>query len=373
MRKPIICLFLALSFVLSAAMTPALATSIDTETIEDLYVGHATIAQKKSIITSLQHAENLKDELGLENIPFSDIFIGNKIHIYHYTDAGFEESRLAFPLFYNGTLIALARETDNGHYQISTALANEIEKINSPLISIIYDLDSCYLFDGSDFILLRKNSVEVESRSSLSSDRTRAFMNTSQIKICDLSLASSLNYEAPASTMSTTTYYTHDVDYVSQFPPSPSYICWAATIACIKNSVDSSSSLTAIDVAKKQYGSTDYNKTLLHSTAATLMKNSYNLNYTYKTSVPSSSVICTNIKNDKPIFGIFSYVISSRSTSKGYHDVTIHGINTSSGYVEVMDPEFGATTAYKSGSIYTYISEWSDVNLTWVESICSSW
>ena len=81
---------------------------------------------------------------------------------------------------------------------------------------------------------------------------------------------------------------------------------------------------------------------------------------------PSDSALVTNISNGYPVFGIFGWL-------SGYHAVTIYGINAITGYISVMDPEFGVTTALHNGTSYVYTSSYSGVNLILDSGICHSW
>ena len=351
--------------------TPAFASSTPSETEPLSYANYPTDIQKESIITSLQHIENLKQSMGLDNVSFSEISVGERLHTYNYTSTGFEESWLTYPLFCNNNLFAVARETSGGHFQITTALAEKIRESGKSNVAIVCDVNSCYLFDGADFSLLQETTTEVTTRLSLSNSEARSIIDTSELESCDLSISTSLDYTSELMPLSTSTYFEcSNVKYVTQNPPSN--LCWAATIACIKNAV-SSTSLTAVNVAQKKYGTSDYDKTISNSDIASFMKNSYSLSYTHKTSVPSDTVIKKNMSNGYPIFGIFSWVSSSRSTTKSYHDGTIYGIDTADKYIAIMDPEFGATVSYKSGSSYKYISDWSGVELTFAQALCQSW
>lgn len=142
-----------------------------------------------------------------------------------------------------------------------------------------------------------------------------------------------------------------------------SNICWAATIACINNYVHGTS-LTAIQVAKTYYGE-NYNKSFSTSSSAGVMRAHYNLLYQYYARVPSSNIILSNIQSGYPIYGRFVH-------SSGGHAVTIYGVNLISGYITVMDPEFGSTICYYSNGIYSYTGR-SGAKLKLTEAICYIW
>ncbi len=83
-------------------------------------------------------------------IEFSDLYIGDKIQAYEYVESGFEELYSAYPLLYNDELVALAFEVDEGCCQISTDLAAKIDDASVSKLSLVYDLSSIYLFDGTE-------------------------------------------------------------------------------------------------------------------------------------------------------------------------------------------------------------------------------
>ena len=144
---------------------------------------------------------------------------------------------------------------------------------------------------------------------------------------------------------------TLSVSVVSQLPYSN--ICWAASVACIGNYL-TSSSYTAVDVAKTVYG-TNFNQTASAETALGALKNIYGVGYTYHVSVPSDDTIYNNLSKGYPIYSLWSY-------SSGNHATVIRGVLTNS-YVMVMDPEFGFTTAWKNSGVYSYVSGYSGVTL----------
>ena len=59
--------------------TPAFASSTPSETEPLSYANYPTDIQKESIITSLQHIENLKQSMGLDNVSFSEISVGERL------------------------------------------------------------------------------------------------------------------------------------------------------------------------------------------------------------------------------------------------------------------------------------------------------
>ena len=59
---------------------------------------------KEGIIAALQDIEMVSLEFGLEDVQFSEIMIGHEMHKYEYTNNGFEDDGITYPLFYNEKL-----------------------------------------------------------------------------------------------------------------------------------------------------------------------------------------------------------------------------------------------------------------------------
>ena len=133
-------------------------------------------------------------------------------------------------------------------------------------------------------------------------------------------------------------------------------LCWAATIATISNYVYGTS-LTAYSVAQNIYHPSNIDQTLSASVAQSLMRDTYNLYYTYRDLEHSVSVILDNITNDYPIYGIFEWSGSS-------HAVTNYGMNATGSRLMVMDPMCGSVTANLSDYGYSYIPSYLGQKLT---------
>lgn len=322
--------------------------------------GLPSLGDKNAIIEILQYIEPDKASFGLDSVEFGDLEVGNKICAYEYTEDGLVDLYFTFPLLYNDNIVALATEVENGNFQISTALASNLNDSGKTDVSLIYDSEGVYLFDGSEFTLLGKSMIEVSSRQSVSAVEPTI---GNIVKLSSLEVTEPLGYYPVAENRADTSW-SCPVGYVRQ--GSGSNICWAATIACISNYVNGTL-LRAVDVAKRFYGEDDYDQSASHRTCEILMQNVYDLDYTYKNQIPSDNVILENLKDDFPLYGSFLW-------AKGSHAVTIYGINIQSGYISVMDPEFGAATAYYSyDNGYSYISDYSGVSLSLDCAICHSW
>lgn len=318
------------------------------------------------IIEALQNAEYIKDELGLDSFDFSEITISNPIYTYEYTNQGLLENNLMYPLKVDDVLVAWAIPLDDSSdtkYQITTALIYETNSVlqDNTNFALIYDYEYCYLYDGSEFYQLAEVTHNVENRSVLNVDNV--YMDDFDIQLTNIDESVCLNYSFNQNTR-VQTYYECPVGYVTQ-NPSP-YLCWAATIASIVN-YKKGTSYTAVDVAKKHYGNTNYNRTLTIGEEDNILISDYLLLYLHKDKIPGDSVIGKNIINDYPVYATF------KNSNGGYHAVVIFGINTISGYISVMDPLSGACSATISGSGYRYVSVNSGVTFTLECATCRYW
>ena len=68
--------------------------------------------------------------------------------------------------------------------------------------------------------------------------------------------------------------------------------------------------------------------------------------------------IYQSICADYPVGGTFDVI------GGAYHATVIFGVNVISGRIQVMDPEYGSTTAtYSSNGVYTYVSSYANTTL----------
>lgn len=326
----------------------------------------ASESPKSKIISALQNMEWMKDDMGLADVDFRTLSITEPMYTYEYTSRGWIQNNVMYPLLSNGVLTAWAisfdRNGDDG-YQITTELVEEVRLAlaENTKFTLLYDDAHCYLYDGNVAHLLKQNGIQVKSR-------TPWAMNVNELptnaNLTDISDAELLGYTVKMTTYAQT-YYECPVSFVTQNPPS--YMCWAASIACIVNYV-SGTHYTAMDVAKKHYGNTYYNQTLPAGYEQGVLRSEYNLLYTFQNRVPGDGVIGHNIRTGFPICATFK----SPQSSMG-HIVVICGINVISGYIKIMDPESGFVSSTISSSGYQYVSPYAGVTLTFIQATCRYW
>lgn len=318
----------------------------------------------------LNDVECQKSIIGLSEVDFAALKIGAPVQTYNYVDNTFKEARKMYPITYNNKLVLWIID-NGGQFQVTTALVNEVNSAiedNVPF-SIVYDRSSSYLYANDNFVLVGSSALQDMTRAVLEPD---SIMSRGDLKTTALTENTALGYKASTNSdlvcasayaKSAPIYYECGVSYVSQNPPSA--LCWAASVASIANYCKGKS-LNAVTVAKGYYGATDYNYGINPFEAPAVLGN-YDLTYSYKYEVPSDNVILENIVANYPIYGNFVVGLTT-------HAGVIYGTNVMSGYIYIMDPEFGFTSASKgTNGYYSYTSGYSGTTVTLISASCYSW
>ena len=330
--------------------------------ISNLDISSKTI---KLINNALTYVEEDKSSFGIRDVNFDLLEVTDSVNMYSFENDCFRKIGEFYPIVLGSHIIALAISNPQGKYSIETSLAKSIDKFNHDDIAVIYDALGAYLYNGQDLIFLGESGIKVPERSSINENRIIDF---SGVKLSSTEISVSLDYKTKGRPTNRQTYYSCNVSYVPQAPYSN--LCWAATTACIKNYLNNSNYTTA-QIAMLYFNSgTVYNVGMYDCNVASFMQNTLMLSYTYGNYKPSDAAILSNITNGFPIYGSFTW---SSGSSNGRHASTIYGVNAVSGYITVMDPEFGSSTATTNGSTYTYVSGYSGVTLTLDRGICHSW
>lgn len=303
----------------------------DAKAYEDTLVSEDV---KEAVINSLKDIEPLKGTIfGDAELEFEELQIGSIIYAYEYVENEFREIIQYFPLFHDDELVAFALSQDGTHYQLETKMAEKISDRNVRNCAIIYALDGCYLYDGISFMLLTSYDFS-NNRSNLCGR-----IDNMGVMLCDLQQREELGYiQMPGARVQT--YYSCNVPYITQLPYNK--ICWTATIATISNYLNGTN-YTAEQVARAHHGE-NFNEYVNSLTMASIMRNTYNLNYTYQAHLIKSMEIYDSIVSKYPVAGNCIYIENDKV--KAAHSVTIYGINTISGYIVLMDPAGGSITVY---------------------------
>ncbi len=336
MKKPttkrLFTLILTIAMLCSTALT-AQATNISTGPISLI-----PAAEKSSLESALGDVELMKDDFGFSDVNFSLITAGTAIQTYEYLPTGFEELRIAYPLFYGGELLAVALRTSSGHYQIVTYLVEYLKDYVHENIAIVYDADGCYVYDGSSFTFLYERNPNISTSRGSMAKRRLLNSGESALSLSSLAPVAALTYQ-PKSENSVATsspvYISTNILHVTQQPYDK--ICWAACIAMIANQLNGTS-LTASMVAKSYYGETNFNQDPDRTIVIQIMNQSrygYNLGYTLNLSAPTAALILDNIESRYPVYASVDY-----RSGNGGHAIVVYAISTvlSNEYVVAKDP-----------------------------------
>ncbi len=331
---------------MSCFTSNAFAVSVCEESTETNVSNNGTVDYSE-VAKQLSYAEVIKDNYGMSDVDFGSIVASDTVYAYEYTASGTEKIFDFVPLMYEGELIAwvmVSMVDDNLLYQFTTSFVDEAKELiaDGKEIAIIYAYDSCYLYDGSILYLLNVISEDdsVESR--------KVIYTVDELSACNIVLsAPNAFYELPEissvdGVVVPTESYVLSVDHVYQ--GDGTYMCWAASIACVLNYL-LGTSYTTVEVAIKCKGSSDssyYNTPAnINSIGYYLIQylSSYGINYFGDKVVPSISLITYNLSLGYPIVGGF---FASDDDNNGYpHASVIYGIGITAGvvdYVYVMDP-----------------------------------
>lgn len=307
----------------------------------------------------LEIVEHDKEMWGLSNVDFSNIYVGDPVHTYEYVDGSFIETSPYYPLFDNRTLIAFYVDIDGEIGQVMQAFVDDVNTVNPSEFALVSDTVACYLYDGIDFYSIAEYPEAILERDLYSP----GFQEEPNLLVTKLEPKYRLNYQSPAERVQT--YISCPVGFVAQ--PDRSNWCWAAAVASVAN-YKNGTSLSAEDVAYAIDPDMGYEIALNGNEIELALEVKYQLDYSYRKTVPSDNVILNNIDYRYPVLGI----CESPSASLA-HMVVINGINVVAGYLTVMDPNYGfATTTFKNGE-YVYIVPGKNKEWSFTEGIAHFW
>ena len=354
MYKKLLALLTASCICLSITMSANAAVIASQDLLEESRVNQ--------IENALAFVEETKSAFGLDDVDFNNLDLGTSVITYEYIDGVFKASGEMVPIIWNNEIVASAFDAGNGNYSIETSLAASISETGFDDVAIVYDRDEVYLFNGLDFVLLKKSNICVAERDDIDlntiKDKPHHITTTNMIDNDRIRL--SLGDKRARATLP---YAECDVKYVTQLPYEN--LCWAACVAMVKNYI-SGTSLTAPDVSRKTFG-TLKDATQSGTEVQKCMRNHYGLNYTYNSYAPGENVIFNNLSDGHPIIGVFS------PTSGDRHACVIIKSNPFSYFINILDPMSGLITINGSGGQYKYVSSVSHKTFTLSAGLCYSW
>lgn len=310
--------------------------------------------------SELSIVEKNKDLYGLNDVDFSKLITSDRIPIYEVKNKNLNGRKDCMPIYYNNVLRMIAFNSDSGEYQIYAIPRNSNILFGTEIAFLVNDT-GMVVYDGKRTKEVFSNaqsdkSVNLEKELSLKS-RSVKLSRVSKYKRISFSVSGTKSIE-----------YRCYVEPVLQTPYDN--ICWAACTAMVKNyyaHLSGNNKLTAVEVARRRWPNCNFNQTLSLSELEKLLRNTYKLDYNYKTIIPQSSVMIFNIRYGNPMIGAFY-----RNYDNKNHVVCIYGINNTTNKILIIDPLYGCTTAMPSGKTYKYI-DCKSYTLTMYGALCRSW
>jgi len=318
------------------------------------------------IIEAIRAAEGIKTELGLSHLNFEDFSVGNPIPVYDYKDGSLVKSGDYYPLFIDNELTAFAIQImmDNAvTYQFSTTYVSDIHRLrigNNTPYAFIFDCDATYLYYNENIIQIKISGTYHAERGNLEECSPALFTG---ITLQNMAHSTSVGYiNQPLNVRSLNTYIRCEVDFV----PQNNYdICWAASIACIVNYLNTQD-YTAYDVATDYYGQY-FNQGLAQYQEVNILR-SYGINYASVAKKNGQnaqfSLFKYNIERYYPIYAYFMH-------SGGDHACVVYGVEDTAKYVYIMEPNTGfVTLSYSTSNGYYFMLPGDNYIYTFAYSTC---
>jgi len=340
-RRKFIVLLITGALLLS--LTPsAFAVSLDSR---QAVVDTAT---RQAIIQTLSFIEPEKDYHGLQDIDFTELYIGSRVLAYEYVQ---EDVRLLdfhlYPLIFKDDIVAFAWKQDDSEFVgIRPSFAKEINECidKNEDFALLFDNNNSYLVSRGELKLLYESPQEIDYRDSIID--TTFILPSSLLSRESGSVPVGFSEEnrIPITRSSPALY-------VSYIPQVYSDICWAACTAMIGYYL-TGVSLTAQQVAVSYFGS-DFNKPAYTSTVVNRLWFLYNIYYLEYTTVPTLSTIINCLQAGRPVYSTWSV------TSTLSHATVVRGASSTANTISILDPLMGAiaiTVSTNSSGQFSYVS-----------------
>lgn len=125
----------------------------------------------------------------------NNLMIGNAISVYEYLPDGFVRLCYIYPLFCGDEVLAAARISSPNYFVPEPNLDGYLTSQISRTIAVVYDYDTCYTYDGSEFQLLYEFDPDhTEHRGNIEdADDLSAF--TAELVLSEVAPVAVLEYE----------------------------------------------------------------------------------------------------------------------------------------------------------------------------------
>lgn len=310
---------------------------------------YPTQAERNAIIEVLNVVSLEKEAVGLQDVDFSDLYIGERIYRYVLTEDGLETTCYSYPILLGGTVVLVATSGSGNHFQITTYEADLLNSNPTDRIAFINDDTHLYFYDGVELKCVDTYET-IQNRVSLQTFRTESYYNEASainsVQMTNLSNSMLLGYEDIPSIQTSNkrggydNYYSCTVDFVSQNTLTD---CWAASTAMVTNYMKGTSY-----TSQQIY---DQSIQYVEGQGATMLEIAYILRYQYECgnfsafdtdSLLSDSAYVSNMVCYCPV--IAGFKIAGRAQ---HHATVVDAIHTVSGYIRVCDPYVGRIYTYR--------------------------
>ena len=124
-----------------------------------------------------------------------DIYVGNPLYVYEFLPNGFFRLRYAYPLFFQEKIVAAVRMSSEGSFLPETLFHQYLQPLAGSSIAIVYDDDTCYAYDGTEFqVLYEFDPHHTEYRGNIEGTED-IFAFTAELTLTELAPVAVLEYE----------------------------------------------------------------------------------------------------------------------------------------------------------------------------------
>lgn len=322
----------------------------------DKVTGVASEEEKTKIIEILDFVALDKDSIGLSDVDFCELRIGEKISRYELIGNELRYSGYSYPLLYNDDVVLMATKVEN-RFQITTYESELIEQSGFADISLVYmdgnlfivNIDRTVYYDEHNDSELNYEKAQSIQRVCADNDPYYTNINTTHL-LFDGNKTQNINR--------INGYYSATVDFVSQYSTET---CWAASLAMVTNYINGHN-YSAMDIAGAYFGvnSPNINNGLDFVNVRQLMTGDLTYtsgmdtdilddcfcddDYYYSTSTLCDTLIMYCMQDYEPIIAGFTRT----GGFQGHHACVIDAIHTVAGYIRICDPNCGRIYCYRS-------------------------
>lgn len=306
----------------------------------------------------LYAAEISSHDIGLASVDFGSVTAGSPVPVYVCKDGGLTLSRIETPLSSGNHIFASYTKEPEGCTQLSLGMGKGLERFvdtyDSHEFALIADANGMNVYDGSRIVHIFDASAEIDN-SDLDEIESlpEEVLTASAIRSADVLSGETFDagevLSAACSEVNNRENNVHDAPNVipSDYNYHATYgidqgnypICWAASIAFIKNYHHGTNWSAIYDA--KQCAPNNWNSFKEGPEIATYLQNKGLGHYQYFDNLPSNTVLCNHIDAIWFIVAIIYQRTSSNNSYVGKHAAVIMGASRSTGLIGLHDSQGG--------------------------------